>query len=89
MAKSVSAQKKDVRAHVDSLKHAAHRIGTSEAMYTLYAKKLAECKNASDLATWYYAFSKRVNGQIAQDHSEAQNMRGQLHSIERILGLQR
>lgn len=89
MAKSLSQQKKEIAGHVSSLKQAAGRIGTSQDMYTLYAKRLSAVKTADALKEWYYAFAKRVNAQVAQDRSEAQNMRGQLHSIERILGIQR
>lgn len=89
MAKSVSQQKKDIGSYVGALKAAAHRIGTSVDMYTLYAKKLAACKTASDLSEWYGPFSRRVNNQIGQDASEAQFMRGQLDSIRSILGMHR
>ena len=87
MAKSFSTQKKEIQGHINALKHAAGRIGTSEDMYTLYTKKLAAVKS-SGAEEWYRAFAKRVGAQIAQDHSEASFMRDQLHSIERILGLQ-
>lgn len=86
MAKSFSTKKMEIQGHIASLKHAAERIGTSEAMYTLYAKKLKAAKQG-DVEEWYRAFARRVGAQITQDHSEAAFMRDQLHAIERILGL--
>ena len=89
MAKSLSQQKKEIRGHVNALRQAAKRLGLSEAMYTLYADKLAAVKKQSEMEPWYRAFAKRVGAQIAQDSSEASFMRSQLHSIESILGLRR
>lgn len=85
--KSLSQQRKEVRSHVGALKQAAHRIGTSVAVYDLYDKELGNIKNAKDFESWYRRFAKRVGAQIAQDSSEAAFMRDQLHSIESILGL--
>ena len=89
MPKSISQQKKETASHVGALKQAAGRIGTSQDMYTLYANKLKAVKDAAGMKEWYYAFSKRVNAQISQDHSEAMFMRSQLESIRSITGLQR
>lgn len=87
MAKSISQQKKEARDYVGSLRKAAGRIGTSQAMYDLYRDKLAACKTAADLKEWYGKFSARVNGQIGQDKSEAAFMRSQLDSLRSLFGL--
>lgn len=89
MTKSLSTQKKEIAGHVGALKQAAKRIGTSADMYTLYADKLKKAATKDALVEWYRAFAKRVGAQIAQDSSEAAFMRGQLNSIESILGLRR
>lgn len=89
MAKSLSQQKKEIGGYVSSLKQAAHRIGTSPAMYDLYRDRLQKVAKSSGLEEWYRAFAKRVGAQIAQDASEASFMRDQLNSIESIIGLRR
>lgn len=88
MAKSLSQQKKEIRGHLNALRQAAERLQLATPMYKLYADRLAKAK-AADMEGWYRAFAKRVGAQIGQDPGEAAFMRGQLHSIESILGLRR
>lgn len=89
MPKSVNQQKKEIRGHIGALRQAAGRLGLSEAMYDLYLNKLNKLSKQSELVPWYRDFARRVGAQISQDSREAAFMRGQLHSIESILGLRR
>ena len=88
MAKSLRQQKKEIRGHLNALRQAAERLGLATTMYKPYSERLDKAK-AGGMEEWYRAFARRVGAQIAQDPGEAAFMRGQLNSIESILGLRR
>ena len=89
MAKSLSQQKKEIRSHIGAIKQAAIRIDLPTPVFTLYEDKLKKVNSSKDLASWYYAFSKRINAMISQDHREATLMRNSLNSMRSIIGLDR
>ena len=89
MSKSLSQQKKELRGHISALKQSAVRLQLATPVFKLYSDKLDKVKNQANMNEWYYAFSKRINAMIGQDHGEAGFMRSQLDSMARIVGVRR
>ena len=89
MARSLSAIKKDVVSHMDTIANTLHHDGVSVAVLDAFKSSLKSVKKADALGSWYRGYSKRV-GELLEHHGHhAPFINDQRHSIERIIGVQR